>query len=54
VYIAVISSKISTAANCPFLPFDDDYETSAFFSNPNNINAKQSGYGTKYLFDINK
>jgi hypothetical protein len=31
----------------PFLPFDDDFETSAFFSYANNIEAEMAVPGTK-------
>ncbi|MFT4655176.1 MAG: hypothetical protein ACI82S_002836, partial [Patiriisocius sp.] len=41
----------STAGNCPFLPYNDDFETSAFFSNTNNIKAKKSVIGTFQPFE---
>ncbi len=32
----------------PFLLFDYDFETAAFFSNANNIEGEKSGFGTKW------
>jgi hypothetical protein len=34
------------------LPFDDDFETSAFFSNANNIKAQMTVIGTKCSFAL--
>jgi len=35
-----------------FLPYNEDFETSAFFNNTNNIKAEITGFGTKRSFDI--
>jgi hypothetical protein len=42
--------KTSTAGICPFLPFDDDFETSAIFNRANIIETLTTGFGTKLRF----
>ncbi|MFT5543992.1 MAG: hypothetical protein ACI96N_003211 [Arenicella sp.] len=34
------------------MPYNEDFETSAFFNNTNNIKAEITGFGTKRSFDI--
>ena len=42
----------ATAGNCPFLPYNNDSETSALLNNTNNIKAQVAVIGTKRSFDI--